>query len=187
MSLAPQLSLDLPVLEALATLKAWAEDREAGGYHHTVIVGKVLESFIDTIWLEQAGYKLAKGDKETNMPFWHHTFRFPGVSVRHAIHANGTWTMQVTPKLVQVEPAAMMRYAQQVLTSAFSGANSFHVVVRRFEASRSNGEEVLAWMKQHNIKEIKCYVHDSYEARVEVTYLDPAFSPKVANLIAYLG
>jgi hypothetical protein len=42
-------------------------------------------------------------------------------------------------------------------------------------------------MKSQNIKEIKCYIHDSYEARVEVTYLDPAFSPRTSRLLAELG
>jgi hypothetical protein len=187
MTLTPQLAHDVPVIGALIQLKAWAEDREEGGYHHTVIVGKVQEAFVDSIFLEQLGYKFSKGSAQSNMAHWHRQFTYPGVSIHHYVHRNGTWVMQITPHLVQPEPERMMTYAHQVVTAAFTGALSRDVVVRRFEASRADSQEVLEWMKQQNMKEIKVYIHDSYEARVEVTYLDPAFSPRTARLLAELG
>jgi hypothetical protein len=162
------------IVPALESLLQYAEDREEGGFHHTVIVGKV-------------SYKFSKGSKGSNFAQWAKVYSFPGVKVCHVIHLNGTWILHITPRLVQAEPERMISYAHQVLTSAFTGADSHHVVVRRFEKSRADTGPVLEWMKHRNIKEVKCYVHDSYEARVEVTYLDPAFSPTTSRILAYLG
>jgi len=178
---------DAGVVQSLAKLLEFAEDRQQGGFHHTVVVGKVLPAFVDTIWLEQAGYRFSKGSGRSNFAHWHKLYLFPGISIGHMVHRNGTWSLQITPRLVQDDPERMMSYCRQILMSAFTGANSFHVVVRRFEKSRADSGEVLAWLKERNIKEVKCYMHDNYEARVEVTYLDPAFSPHVTNLLAYLG
>jgi hypothetical protein len=178
---------EAPILQSLQVLKQWAEDREEGGYHHTVIVGKVHEQNVDSIWLEQVGYVFSQGSGKSNLAHFHKAWSFPGVNIQHLIHKNGTWSLQITPRLVQTEPERMITYAQQILNSAFSGHLYFHVVVRRFEASRADSDQVLQWMKSQNIKEIKCYIHDSYEARVEVTYLDPAFSPRTSRLLAELG
>lgn len=187
------MSSQLPVLESgtilpvLDSLLNYVESKEGGGFHHCVVVGKVLPEFVDTIWLKEAGYEFSAGTKGSNFRQWAKKYAFPGIGILHVIHLNGTWTLSITPRLVQEDAERMMSYCRQILTSAFTGANSFHVVVRRFEKSRADTGAVLAWLKGRNIKEVKCYMHDSYEARVEVTYLDPCFSPHCANLLAYLG
>jgi hypothetical protein len=175
------------IVPALESLLSYAEDREQGGFHHTVVVGKVQQAHVDSIWLEQAGYRFSKGSGKSNFAQWVKHYTFPGITISHLIHTNGTWSLQITPRLVQDDPERMMSYCHQILTSAFTGADSYHVVVRRFEKSRADSGPVLEWMKARNIKEVKVYLHDNYEARVEVTYLDPAFSPKTSALLAYLG
>jgi hypothetical protein len=163
------------------------ETKEVGGYHHAMIIGKVSDQHVDVDWLRSAGYKFSKGSGKSNLSHFHRIYRFPGIAISHMVHLNGTWVMQVTPKLVQTDPERMMSHCRQVLTSAFTGANSFHVVVRKMEKSAADTQEVVEWLKARNVKEFKVYLHDNYEARVEVTYLDPAFSPKTSALLAYLG
>mgnify|MGYP001582089949 CR=1 FL=1 len=181
---------DTLCLQSLQTLKTWAESKQDGGYHHVVIIGMVSRIQVESGWLQDLGYTLEpKGDSRSNLAYWHKKYdrTYPGVSIYHMIHLNGSWVLNITPKNVQQDPERMIRYAADVLKASFREGVYFHVVVRRFEASRADSDQVLQWMKAQNIKEIKCYVHDSYEARVEVTYLDPAFSPRTSRLLAELG
>lgn len=178
---------DVLVLQSLKTMKDWAEDKEHCCFHLVVISGKVDPSWVDSVWLKAAEYKFSQGSGRSNISQWHKSYSFPGITINHLIHPNGTWSIQITPRVPQSDPTMMINYADRILVNAFGSHYSMHVVVRRFEASRPDSDHVLAWLKENNIREIKAYVHDNYEARMEVTYLDPVFGPKVSRILAELG
>jgi len=177
---------DAGVLQSLQKLKTWAEEKGKNCIHHTVIIGKVPESSVDPEWLSAAGYEFCKGSGKSNMVFWHKQYAFLAMKIDHLIHKNGTWSLQITPGVPQHDPSRMVELASNVLYNAFGGKNYYHVALRRFESSRPDSADVLKWLKDNNIREIKAYIHDKYEARVEITYLDPAFGPAVSKILSEL-
>ena len=140
-------------------------------------------SWVNPEWLKATGYEYARGSKRSNLAYYMKKYVIPGITIQHMIHLNGTWTLQITPKVPQEHTGRMMTFCSNVLMNAFSGLSSYHVVVRRFESSRIDSSDVKDWLKANNIREIKAYLHDQYEARVEITYLEPCFSPSVARIL----
>src|SRR5690606_8675620 len=148
-----------------------------------IINGKVSRIQVEVDWLRSLGYKFQKGAGKSNLSWFHKKWVHPIGSVYHEIHLNGTWTLQISPKRIQTDPRVMVDFADHILNSAIRRGTCSPVVVRRFEASRPDDGAILQWMKSNNIKEIKVYIHDNYEVRVEVVYLDPAFSPRVWRIL----
>jgi hypothetical protein len=178
---------DATPLQSLQKLKDWAEDRDHNRIHHIKIVGKVSKLQIDQYWLKNIGYRFSKGSGKSNIAQYTKTWVWPGLKIDHLIHLNGTWVISITPKVTQRDPQWVIRCASDVLDAAFRGAHYFHVVVKQFESSRPDSELVLKWLKENNIKEIKTYIHDNYESRVEITYLNTALSPRTSRILAELG
>lgn len=176
---------DNPALQALQLLKCYAEKTPERKFHLTVITGKVSQAAIDPEWLTASGYKHYKGSGKSNMDFFLKTYEFYGVRINHYIHKNGTWTLQISPRVTQASPEKFMDKVNMILTSAFSGSTSHDIKVKRLEISRPETTEILQWMKSQNIKEIKAYIHDNYEARIEVTYYDPPLNPTTAQVLQY--
>jgi len=174
-----------PILEALQLLKCYAEKTPGRKFHHTVITGKVAPTNISQEWLKASGYTFYKGSGKSNIAFYSKIYQFATCKIQHNIHINGTWTLQITPGSPKDDPSRFMDFANMVLNSAFGGATSHDIKVKRLEISRNDLPEVLEWMKSQNIKEIKCYVHDKYEARVEVTYWEPPMNPTTAQVLQY--
>ena len=174
-----------PILEALQLLKCYAEKTPGRKFHHTVITGKVAQTQISEEWLKASGYTFYKGSGKSNLSFYSKIYQFATCKIQHNIHVNGTWTLQITPKTPRDDPSRFMDFANMVLNSAFGGATSHDIKVKRLEVSRNDNTEILEWMKSQNIKEIKCYVHDKYEARIEVTYWEPPLNPTTAQVLQY--
>lgn len=172
------------ILQALQDLRTWAEDPRDARVHHLVITGKIHQSQVDPQHLQAWGFEFVKGTKRSNLAYYHKTLAYPWGKVDLMLHLNGTWSCQVTPNVPQKDLSVISEYVNAAIKTMTAGYEPFHVVVKRYEASRVESGPVLLWLKSQNIREIKVYIHDNYEARAEITYLDPAYGPPVERILS---
>lgn len=171
-------------LEALEVLRKWAEDPAHTKIHHTVITGKIKQCQVDRQHLEAWGFTFYKGSKRSNLAYYHKTLAYPWGQINLMLHLNGTWSCQVTPNQPKPPDHGIWQQVYQAIKVMTCGYEPYHIVIRRMEVSRNDSELVLQWLKDHNIREIKAYIHDRYEARLEITYSDPAQGPTVYKILS---
>lgn len=172
---------DKSLVAALDLIKKWAES--SPGIHHTEIEGFTPPAQIDAEVLSGNGYTFhhPKEGSRSNFRFWDKSYSYYSMKIQHTLHTNGTWTLKITPEVVQTDPYRMFELARKVLFNGCCGENMTQVVLRQVESSRPVTQgPVKEWMDDSNCTMMKVYQHGKYEVRTEITYNSASMSPKIS-------